>query len=165
MTDSAFELLSTHQNVPSAVLHNTLLQLKGLPTFPLTPESLTQPLFKRREQILQYPTIRLHLGSQKSVFVTSSGVIAGVDISLLGWLAGLLGFEGMDGTFIGVGMLVAVTGIRWAVSIWENSKKRWWRDWSRVSEGLDRDLKVYLPFVSVAITEQSIIERRLSTTR
>ncbi|KAF8813850.1 hypothetical protein BYT27DRAFT_7250731 [Phlegmacium glaucopus] len=150
LTESAFLLFSTHQNVPSAVLRNTLLQLKGRPKFPLTPESLTQPLFTRRDQILEYPTMRLHIAGQRVVFVMSGGVATGVGISWAGWLGwllgsgeGLLGFVGMDaGTAIGVGMLSAVASIRWAVGKWEKSKKRWWQDWSRVGEGLDRDLRV-----------------------
>ena len=150
MTDSAFTLLSTHQNVPSAVLRNNLLQLTGLPKYPLTPESLTQPLSRRRDQILQYPTMRLHIAGQRAVLMMSGGVATGVGISWAGWLGwllgngeGLLGFVGMDaGTAVGVGMLSAVAGIRWAVGKWEKSKKRWWQDWSRVGEGLDRDLKV-----------------------
>lgn len=150
ITESAFVLLSSHQNVPAAVLRNTLLQLKGLPRFPLTPESLTQPLFTRRDQILQYPTMRLHVAGQKVVLIMSGGVASGVGIGWAGWLGwllgsgeGLLGFVGMDaGTAIGVGMLSGVASIRWAVGKWEKSKKRWWQDWSRVGEGLDRDLKV-----------------------
>ena len=142
MTESAFSLLSTHQNVPSAVLRNTLFQLKGLPKYGLTPESLTQPLFTRRDQILQYPTMRLHIAGQRAVLVMSGGVATGAGISWAGWL-GLLEFVGMDaGTAVGVGILSAVASIRWAVGKWEKSKKRWWQDWSRVGEGLDRDLKV-----------------------
>jgi hypothetical protein len=159
MTESAFTLLSTHQNVPSAVLRNTLLQLKGLPKYHLTPESLTRPLFTRRDQILQYPTTRLHIAGQRAVLVMSGGVATGAGISWAGWLGwllgsgeGLLGFVGMDaGTAVGVGILSAVASIRWAVGKWEKSKKRWWQDWSRVGEGLDRDLKVCLlmsPFLS-----------------
>jgi len=156
MTESAFTLLSTHQNMPSAVLRNTLLQLKGLPNYPLTPESLSQPLFRRRDQILQYPTMRLHVEGQRAVLVMSGGVATGVGISWAGWLGwllgsgeGLLGFVGMDaGTAVGVGMLSAVASIRWAVGKWETSKKRWWQDWWRVGEGLDRDLKVCPPFLS-----------------
>jgi hypothetical protein len=151
MTESAFTLLSAHQNVPSAVLRNTLLQLKGLPKYRLTPESLTQPLFTRRDQILQYPTTRLHIAGQRAVLVMSGGVATGAGISWAGWLGwllgggeGLLGFVGMDaGTAVGVGILSAVASIRWAVGKWEKSKERWWQDWSRVGEGLDRDLKVY----------------------
>lgn len=132
------------------MLRNTLLQLKGLPKFPLTPESLTRPLFTRRDQILQYPTVRLHVAGQRAVFVTSGGIAAGVGISWAGWLGwllgsgeGLLGFVGMDvGTAVGVGVLSAVASIRWAVGKWEKSKKQWWQDWSRVGAGLDRDLKV-----------------------
>ena len=86
MTESAFTLLSTHKNVPSAVLHDTLLQLKGLSKYHLTPESMTQPLFTRRQQILQYPTMRLHIAGQRAVLVMSGGVATGTCISWAGWL-------------------------------------------------------------------------------
>ena len=79
----------------------------------------------------------------------SGGIATGVGISWAGWLGWLLGsgegLVGMNaGTAVGVGMLSAVASIRWAVGKWETSKKRWWQDWSRVGEGLDRDLKVCL---------------------
>ena len=64
----------------------------------------------------------------------------------------MLGFVGIDaGTAVGIGILSAVASIRWAGGKWEKSKKRWWQNWSRVSEGLDRDLKVchlMSPFLS-----------------
>jgi hypothetical protein len=34
--------------------------------------------------------------------------------------------------------------MRWAVGKWERTKKRWWEDWERLSQGLERDLKVTL---------------------
>jgi hypothetical protein len=94
--------------------------------------------------------MRLHIAGQRAVLVMSGGVATGAGISWAGWLSwllgsgeGLLGFVGMDaGTAVGVGILSAVASIRWAVGKWEKSKKRWWQDWSRVGEGLDRDLKV-----------------------
>ena len=175
MTESAFTLLSTHQNVPSAVLRNTLLQLKGLPKYSLTPENLTQPLFTRRNQILKYPTMRLHIAGQRAALVMSGGIATGVSISWAGWLGwllgsseGLLGFVGMDaGTAVGVGILSAVASIRWAAGKWEKSKKRWWQDWSRVGEGLDRDLKVchLMSPLFLQWLNRPVIERRISTRR
>ena len=78
-------------------------------------------------------------------------------LGMLGGLVGggsiaayLLGFGNGVGMAGGVGMstamgamaFCALLGIRWAAGKWERAKKRWWEDWSRVGEGLGRDLEV-----------------------
>jgi hypothetical protein len=50
-------------------------------------------------------------------------------------------------TAIGFGLLVAVASIRGSIGSWEKAKKRWWQDWRRVGEGLERDLKVYPVYI------------------
>ncbi|KJA27888.1 hypothetical protein HYPSUDRAFT_130531 [Hypholoma sublateritium FD-334 SS-4] len=150
LTKSAFTLLTTHSSLSTAVLRNNLLQLKGSPRYHLTPKSLTQPLVTRRNQIIEYPTARLHAAGQRAVLGMTGGSLSGIGVSWAGWLGwmvgsgeGLLGFVGIDaGTAIGLGLLTAVASIRWAIGSWEKSKKRWWQDWERAAEGLDRDLKV-----------------------
>jgi len=150
MSISGLDLLSKHPIIPSAVLQNSLLQLKASPSYKLTPESLTKPIYSRRDQIIQYPTTQLHVAGQRAVIGMTGGVVTGLGIGWAGWLGwllgsgeGLLGFVGMDAnTAMGVGMLSAVAGIRWGVGKWEKAKKRWWQDWARVGQGLDRDLKV-----------------------
>lgn len=150
LTKSAFTLLTTHPTISTAVLRNTLLQLKGSPRSHLTPESLTQPLVTRRNQIIEFPTARLHAAGQRAVLGMTGGSLSGIGVSWAGWLGwmtgsgeGLLGFVGTDaGTAMGLGLLTAVASIRWAIGSWEKSKKRWWQDWARAAEGLDRDLKV-----------------------
>lgn len=95
--------------------------------------------------------MRLHVTGQRAVLGMTGGMVGGAGIGWAGWLGwllgsgeGLLGFIGMDaGTAMGVGMLSVVASIRWAVGRWEKSKLRWWQDWARVGEGLERDLKVY----------------------
>ncbi|PPQ68031.1 hypothetical protein CVT25_014492 [Psilocybe cyanescens] len=147
----AFSLLSNHPTVSTAILRNSLLQIKRSPGYHLTADSLIQPIFSRRNQIIEYPTMRLHVTGQRAVLGMTGGIVGGAGIGWAGWLGwllgsgeGLLGFIGMDaGTAMGLGMLSAVASIRWAVGRWEKSKKRWWQDWVRVGEGLDRDLKVY----------------------
>ncbi|KZT66376.1 hypothetical protein DAEQUDRAFT_715056 [Daedalea quercina L-15889] len=47
-------------------------------------------------------------------------------------------------TVIGVGMLGAAAGIRWAVGRFERAKKKWLKDYDRVGEGLERDLTTTL---------------------
>lgn len=150
LTQSAFSLLAAHPTLSTAVLRNMLLQLKGSPHYYLTPERLTQPIVARRNQIIEYPTTRLHAKAQQTVLGMSGGIVSGISVGWVGWLGwmtssgeGLLGFVGMDaGTAMGVGILTALASIRWAIGSWEKSKKRWWQDWVRTVEGLDRDLKV-----------------------
>ena len=43
---------------------------------------------------------------------------------------------------MGFGTLGTVAGLRWLVGNWEKGRLRWWEDWRRVSDGLERDLKV-----------------------
>lgn len=170
-THASFSLLEKHPKPPygSAILHNKLLQLQTSPTYHLTPNTLTTPLRKRRNQI-SFPTTRLHLAAQRTVFGMSGGVAAGVGVSWTGWLGwlvgsgeGLLGFIGLDpGTAIGVGVLSAVASVRWAVGRWEKSKKRWWQDWTRVGEGLDRDLRVRFSILTRCAVTQVLCHRRPS---
>lgn len=109
--------------------------------------------------------MRLHVTGQRAVLGMTGGVGSGVAISWAGWLGwllgsgeGLLGFLGMDaGTAVGVGMLTALLSIRWGVGRWEKGKKRWWQDWVRVTDGLDRDLKVRVSEL-VLSCERSLIQ-------
>ncbi|KAF9010576.1 hypothetical protein BDQ17DRAFT_1397259 [Cyathus striatus] len=79
----------------------------------------------------------------------SGGIAAGAGVGWSGWLGwfmgtgeGLFGVVGMEPTTaVGVGMLGAIVSMRWAVGRWESAKKKWWADWTRVGEGLDRDLR------------------------
>ncbi|KAF9529237.1 hypothetical protein CPB83DRAFT_765399 [Crepidotus variabilis] len=145
-------LLLKNPIIQTAILRNDLLQLKASSTYHLTPETLTRPIHSRRDQIITYPTTRLHIAGQKALITMTGGMLSGVGIGWAGWLGwllgsgeGLLGFLGMDAsTALGVGALTAVGGIRWGVGTWEKAKKRWWQDWTRVGQGLERDLKVCL---------------------
>jgi hypothetical protein len=84
------------------------------------------------------------------VLSMGGSIVAGASVGwagCVGWLAstgeGLLGVLSMDvGTAIGVGLLSAVVGVRWAIGRWEKAKRRWWEDWERIGQGLDRDLRV-----------------------
>ena len=67
-----------------------------------------------------------------------------------GVLANLLSAGVAPGTAAGAGVLLALASIRVAIGRWEKAKKRWWGDWKRVSQGLERDLSVsLLAFVRV----------------
>jgi len=150
LSKSAAQLLSKHAIIRTAVLQNEMFQLESSPKNRLSPQSLTDPIHSRLHQIIQYPTSRLHLAGQRVVLGMTGGSMTGVGVGWAGWLGLLLGNgEGVisslglnASTTIGVGMLIAVASIRWGVASWEKAKKRWWQDWKRVGEGLERDLKV-----------------------
>ncbi|KDQ57443.1 hypothetical protein JAAARDRAFT_35158 [Jaapia argillacea MUCL 33604] len=154
LNDSTTALLASHSSSSifhSPVLQNSLSQLASSPSYPITPSTLTGPLYTRLDQLKTYPTTQLHLSAQRMV-LTMSGSIAGS--AGIGWAAwagylssGILGLAegGVEvGTAVGVGMLGAVAGTRWAVGKWEKAKRRWWNDWKRVGDGLGRDLKATL---------------------
>lgn len=152
-TQDSFALLQSQHTAPfnSAVLSNTLHQLTASPSYALTPPILTSPIHKRRTQLIKYPTTQLHVAGQRAVLGMSGSIVAGASVGWAGWVGwlagtgeGLLGFIGMDaGTAMGVGMLTAVAGVRWAVGRWEKAKLRWWEDWERIAQGLGRDLRVW----------------------
>lgn len=59
-------------------------------------------------------------------------------------------FGGMFGpglemeTALGTGLFISTFGVWWMVQRWEKAKRRWWKDWERIGEGLERDLQVSL---------------------
>ncbi|KAG7446332.1 uncharacterized protein BT62DRAFT_1075912 [Guyanagaster necrorhizus] len=149
-SDAIFALFPrSTSSLHSSVLHNTLLQMRSTSYYPLTPDSLVGPLAIRHAQIIQYPTARLHLAGQRVVLGMGSSIVAGVSMGWAGWLKWLIGgsesvieFLGVDvGTAMGAGALITLLGVRWGVGHWEKAKQRWWEDWHRVVDGLERDLK------------------------
>ncbi|KAG6831831.1 hypothetical protein H0H87_003750 [Tephrocybe sp. NHM501043] len=154
ITKSTFAVLAAHSKPPfnSAILQNSLHQLKASPSFHLTPHTLTHPINTRREQIIKHPTTRLHVAAQRATLGMSGSIAGGAGLSWAGWVGwlagsgdGLLGAVGLDaGTAMGVGLLTAVAGVRWGVGKWEHAKRRWWEDWERVGNGLGRDLRATL---------------------
>ncbi|KAJ3866620.1 hypothetical protein EV359DRAFT_36204 [Lentinula novae-zelandiae] len=169
-THSAFNSLSPSTSFDSPVLRNTLQQISSSPSYEMTPSTLTLPIHSRKLQIAQYPTIRLHLAAQRVVMGTGASVFTGMGLGWVGWLGwltgsgeGLLGLVTVDGTTtIGLGMLIAVAGVRWGVGKWERAKKTWWGDWHRVGEGLERDLSATL---DRALTEQVTVLPRTACER
>ncbi|KAH6914342.1 hypothetical protein BKA70DRAFT_1182465 [Coprinopsis sp. MPI-PUGE-AT-0042] len=149
-SQKSFELLSRNEIVQSNVLRNTLLQLQSSTAYPLSTNSLTSVITSRRNQIVEYPTARLHLSAQRGVLGMSGGTFSGAAIGWTGWMGwlvgsgdGILGVVGLDpNTAMGVGALLAAASVRWCVGKWERAKKKWWEDWHRVGDGLDRDLRV-----------------------
>ncbi|KIK67142.1 hypothetical protein GYMLUDRAFT_69329 [Collybiopsis luxurians FD-317 M1] len=151
-TASTFRALAHSDVIHSPVLQNTLHQLVASPSYTLTPSSLIHPLHNRKYQISQYPTTQLHVVAQRATIGMGASVATGVGIGWAGWLGwltgpteGLLGLVAADATtYLGVGILTAVAGIRWGVGKWERAKKNWWADWKRIGDGLERDLSTTL---------------------
>ncbi|KAI0766512.1 hypothetical protein BC629DRAFT_1583679 [Irpex lacteus] len=133
----------------SPILENTLSQIRASPSYPVHPSSLTTPIHTRKAQ-LTYPTQTLHSTAQSIALGTGGSVMSGLGIAWAGWaehlgIVGDLVGSGMQvETAVGAGMLVCAVGVRWMVGRWERAKRRWWRDWERVGEGLERDLKATL---------------------
>lgn len=152
ITKSMFSLLAAHPRSPfnSAVLQNSLHQLVASSSFRVTPQTLTHPIDTRRSQVIEHPTMRLHITAQRVTLRMGGGMVAGAGLGWagwFGWLAGtgenLLGTVGLDaGTAMSLGLLIAVVSVRWGVGKWERAKRRWWEDWDRLKSGLGRDLKV-----------------------
>ncbi|KAI0690525.1 hypothetical protein BC835DRAFT_175068 [Cytidiella melzeri] len=150
LAESALSLLSRYtppSSFYSPVLGNKLSQLQASSSYFLRPNSLTSPIHQRKAQ-LEYPLQVLHSTAQRVALGTGSSVMGGLGLAWAGWaehlgvLGGLVGTGMETETAAGVGMLVAALGIRWMVGLWEKAKRRWWRNWDRVGEGLERDLKV-----------------------
>ena len=141
----------------SPVLQNALARIASTPSYPIAATALTSPLHARQSQ-LGFPTERLHTSAQRAVIGMSGSILSGLGVAWAGWATGLQLFGGLvdvgmsTETALGVGMLGAIVGVRWAVGRWEKAKRRWWKDWDRVGGGLERDLKVSPPVISVRLT-------------
>lgn len=144
MTHTLLSTIAPSSQLYSPVLLNTINQITSSPSFPLTPQTLTWPLQTRLAQI-QYPTTRLHLAAQNSILGVSGCITGGVGIIWAGWAGLLVGGVNVE-TYVGVGILSALVGVRWAIARWENEKNSWWGDWKRIGDGLGRDLKVHTSF-------------------
>ncbi|KAH8108002.1 hypothetical protein BXZ70DRAFT_1003420 [Cristinia sonorae] len=151
LTGAANALLSSFpkpSTFHSLILQNTLAQLRVQPSFAVHPSSLTLPIYTRRTQ-LTYPTNALHQSAQRAVVGMGGSVLSGMGVAWAGWAdqLELLGHFSLGvgaETAAGLGMFTAVAGIWYSIGRWEKAKRRWWRDWDRVGEGLERDLRATL---------------------
>lgn len=84
------------------------------------------------------PVAHLHLRAQILLMQAYALSIGGPGLAWGGWAVGYAGEE----LAVGAGTLSVVLGVRWAVGRWERAKRRWWESWTRVDEGLERDLQV-----------------------
>ncbi|PSR76504.1 hypothetical protein PHLCEN_2v8407 [Hermanssonia centrifuga] len=133
----------------SLILENRLAQIQSSPSYRIHPNALALPIHSRRMQMI-YPTNMLHTAAQRVALGMGGSVLSGIGIAWAGWaeqigiLGGALGTGMHTETAVGAGMLVTAIGVRWMVGRWETAKKRWWRDWDRVGQGLERDLQLSL---------------------
>ncbi|KAL0578284.1 hypothetical protein V5O48_003695 [Marasmius crinis-equi] len=152
--------------IPSNTVQNLLHQQCRLPSYPLRPNTLTSPLQIRLKQLMA-PTTRLHLTAQRATLGVGASVASGVGFSWAAWLATisplhppLLG-NVEPTTALGLGLLSLAAGIRMTQSSVEKAKKRWWEDFDRVSEGLDRDVRKTVE--SVLDEKVLVVARRACT--
>jgi len=144
-TDSSQDLIASYSPnsaFHSPVLQNTLSQISSAPTFPMDPAAFAGPLYARKQQ-LRFPTARLQTTAQRALLGMSGSVLGGIGVAWAGWAGqlGILDLAMQMETAAGVGMLGAVAGVRWAVGHFERAKRKWWKDYDRIGEGLERDLK------------------------
>ncbi|KAL7411413.1 hypothetical protein BDY24DRAFT_138669 [Mrakia frigida] len=129
---------------PTPTLSSSLLvnSLPPCPPLPFPSSLLLTPLISRKNILLSPtgPIAALHLRAQKAVLTTYFSSVASVGAAYGAWLEGV--WEGATG--VGVGSLGLVLGVRWGMAKWEGGKRRFWRDWRRVGEGLERDLEDHL---------------------
>lgn len=160
-----FAMLAKYEAKPwfnSAVLYNSLQQKSMSQSYMLSPSTLVEPLDKRKAQLDAFPTTQLHTRGQRAAVGMGAGIAASTSFGWLGWFGWLSGAglsAGTDNallhalssvmnigiepsTAIGLGIFGALVSVRWSIGVWEKAKRRWWEDWVRICDGLERDLKV-----------------------
>lgn len=160
----------------SPVLQNSLQQLQSSSSYPIKPNSLTAPIHSRLAQ-LSHPINSLHATAQQVAAGTGASVLGGLSLAWAGWaehlgaLGGIM-ITGMEvETAVGSGLFASALGIRWMIGKWEKAKRRFWRDWDRVGQGLERDLRVsvhmerliwiFLIVDGVQVTLQRVISQQV----
>lgn len=100
------------------------------------------------------------------MFGMGGSVLGGMGAAWAGWVGhlGLLDVGLQPETAVGLGLLGGAAGVRWAIARFEKAKRKWWKDWARVSEGLGRDLRVRILLQMNVTFAHSGVCRRPSTT-
>jgi hypothetical protein len=102
---------------------------------------MVEPIERRRRDLLSDNggvIAHIHLRAQKLLLQTYT---LGFGSTGVAWVAAITDYVSAE-TAVGLGGLGVAVGLRWCVSRWEKSKKKFWKDWSIVREGLSRDLSV-----------------------
>lgn len=122
----------------------------------LKPDLLTRPIEERRNQLLNIggPVDALCVKAQRGVLTTLSIIGTSGIASIVGALAdgpfgaglpSICSSIAMDSSSaIGLFALSTTFSIWLLQSRWTRAKKRFWRDWERIADGLDADLRVSL---------------------
>lgn len=140
LTSSTWKIVAfPHTSVfSSPVLRNSLEQL--VPSTFLGPTALTTPISARLDQLLRPSGALAYLQLRAQRLLLQSYAISfGTAGSM--WAAWATNYVD-QGAALGLGALGVVGGARWAVGKWEKARRRWWEDWDRVGDGLERDTKV-----------------------
>jgi hypothetical protein len=122
----------------SAVARNNVAQV-SMGT-PLETTSLISPINTRLAQLIGQTGIisLLHVRAQNLLLQSYAISVGGIASSWASWMAGYVEHP----TAVGLSALGIVASLRWTVGRWKRANKRWWEDWDRVGDGLERDLKV-----------------------
>jgi hypothetical protein len=122
----------------------------------LRPDLLTSPIERRRRQLLAVggPVDALSTKAQRSVLTTVAIVGSSGALSIVGALAGGPFGIGLPAfcaplamqasTATGFFALATLSSIWLLQTRWTRAKKRFWRQWERIADGLDDDLLVRL---------------------
>ncbi|KZT42483.1 hypothetical protein SISSUDRAFT_1058570 [Sistotremastrum suecicum HHB10207 ss-3] len=100
------------------------------------PFSLASPIISRLAH-LNSPVARLHSTAQKLVLSTATSSLVSIAGAYLVWSVHWMQGE----TALAAGLFGIFIGLRRYVKKWDSAKKRWWESWTRVGEGLQRDLQ------------------------
>ncbi|TFY66690.1 hypothetical protein EVG20_g4398 [Dentipellis fragilis] len=122
--------------------------------------SYSRPSNRRRAMLEGVVTDTLERAAQGLIARVFGSASAGVGVGGAwiawqegaAWLVGSAGDAAVSaaqmaeavGTGTGLGLLVAVSGIRWAVGKWEHARRDWWMSWKRVADGAERDMRTSL---------------------
>ncbi|EJD03347.1 uncharacterized protein FOMMEDRAFT_168331 [Fomitiporia mediterranea MF3/22] len=145
-------LASLPPTFQSSLLQNAVAQLTSAPSFPITssaPSPTYSPLsnnstpipalltpVRSRTAQLAHATRSLHLSAQRLLLLTfSTTTLSTVSSALL-----YVNTTADAASSIGAGLLGTLLGLRWAVGRWAHAREKWWGSFSRVGDGLARDM-------------------------
>jgi hypothetical protein len=146
LSNNLFDLLnkppfSNNHLLNSSVLENTISKsLHPSPTSPtfIPPTSLSTPISSRRSQLVNSPLSTLHRFTQKSLSKSLSFSLISV-VSAIG--LNLVHAVELSNCFA-VGVLGSTLAVWNFQKSWEKGKKKFWREFERVSGGVSEDLGV-----------------------
>ncbi|TFL03160.1 hypothetical protein BDV98DRAFT_591942 [Pterulicium gracile] len=128
------------------------------PTVAAGSSMLTLPIYNRRSQLITYSIPQLHVAAQRAVLSVYGGITSGalsagwwtwssaIPVSATDFTTfSLLSFNHLPPstlpTSFAIGLVLSLSGFRLGQGIWKRAQRRFWADWQRISEGLERDLR------------------------